>query len=133
MKRLIMCVFSNPTAQGGAAYFSQQHHGGFSRGVGAVLGGGAHGGAVDFPLRILVQSDMVGAIIGRGGQTIRQITQQTRARVDVHRRDSGATAVGAAGAEKAITIYGQPENCTNACNRILRVIEVRVCCPRKTV
>ena len=33
---------------------------------------------VEFPLRILVQSDMVGAIIGRGGQTIRQITQQTR-------------------------------------------------------
>ena len=33
---------------------------------------------LDFPLRILVQSDMVGAIIGRGGQTIRQITQQTR-------------------------------------------------------
>lgn len=34
----------------------------------------------DFPLRILVQSDMVGAIIGRQGTTIRQITQQTRAR-----------------------------------------------------
>lgn len=33
---------------------------------------------IEFPLRILVQSDMVGAIIGRGGQTIRQITQQTR-------------------------------------------------------
>ena len=36
---------------------------------------------IDFPLRILVQSDMVGAIIGRGGQTIRQITQQTRYKV----------------------------------------------------
>jgi len=34
----------------------------------------------EFPLRILVHSDMVGAIIGRGGSTIRQITQQTRAR-----------------------------------------------------
>ena len=33
---------------------------------------------VDFPLRILVQSEMVGAIIGRGGQTIRQITLQSR-------------------------------------------------------
>ena len=40
---------------------------------------------VDFPLRILVSSDMVGAIIGRGGATIRTITQETRARVDVHR------------------------------------------------
>ena len=34
--------------------------------------------AIDFPLRILVQSEMVGAIIGRAGQTIRNITQQTR-------------------------------------------------------
>ena len=40
---------------------------------------------VDFPLRVLVSSDMVGAIIGRGGSTIRNITQQSRARVDVHR------------------------------------------------
>ena len=40
---------------------------------------------VDFPLRVLVSSDMVGAIIGRGGATIRNITQQSRARVDVHR------------------------------------------------
>ncbi|XP_017784762.1 PREDICTED: insulin-like growth factor 2 mRNA-binding protein 1 isoform X2 [Nicrophorus vespilloides] len=71
----------------------------------------------DFPLRILVQSDMVGAIIGRQGSTIRQITQQTRARVDVHRKDN----VGSL--EKAITIYGNPENCTNACKRILDVMQ----------
>lgn len=37
----------------------------------------------EFPLRILVHSDMVGAIIGRGGSTIRQITQQTRARYNI--------------------------------------------------
>ncbi|XP_065164272.1 insulin-like growth factor 2 mRNA-binding protein 1 isoform X3 [Atheta coriaria] len=71
----------------------------------------------DFPLRILVQSDMVGAIIGRQGSTIRLITQQTRARVDVHRKDN----VGSL--EKAITIYGNPENCTNACKRILEVMQ----------
>ncbi|XP_055708662.1 insulin-like growth factor 2 mRNA-binding protein 1 isoform X1 [Phlebotomus papatasi] len=71
----------------------------------------------DFPLRLLVQSDMVGAIIGRQGSTIRQITQQSRARVDVHRKDN----VGSL--EKAITIYGNPENCTNACKRILDVMQ----------
>ena len=139
---------------------------------------------------------MVGAIIGRGGQTIRQITQQTRfvylqtsgydvtnflwpklaeigifvvrgfdivkiiwskqevieinrnkqkgkglmrvwsqqmfcyssripkntyicyrARVDVHRKDN----VGSV--EKAITIYGQPENCTNACQQVNNLIQ----------
>jgi hypothetical protein len=32
----------------------------------------------DFPLRILVQSDMVGAVIGKGGQTIREITQHSQ-------------------------------------------------------
>lgn len=101
--------------RGGGVPYYHQHQ---------MLGGqqqhqGGPGGrpVIDFPLRILVQSDMVGAIIGRGGQTIRAITQQTRARVDVHRRDNmGST-------DKAITIYGQPENCTNACNRILKVME----------
>ena len=32
---------------------------------------GGRGRSVDFPLRLLVASDMVGAIIGRGGATIR--------------------------------------------------------------
>ncbi|BES99761.1 Hypothetical protein domain [Nesidiocoris tenuis] len=86
-----------------------------------AMGGGAGGAPgsrqTDFPLRILVQSDMVGAIIGRQGSTIRQITQQSRARVDVHRKDN----VGSL--EKAITIYGNPENCTNACKKILEVMK----------
>ncbi|CAG2168380.1 unnamed protein product, partial [Oppiella nova] len=71
----------------------------------------------DFPLRILVLSDMVGAIIGRSGGTIRQITQQTRARVDVHRKDN------AGALEKVITIYGNPENCSEACLKILEVMQ----------
>lgn len=84
-------------------------------------GGGMSGGPgrqTDFPLRLLVQSEMVGAIIGRQGSTIRQITQQSRARVDVHRKEN----VGSL--EKAITIYGNPENCTNACKRILEVMQL---------
>lgn len=80
-------------------------------------GGGGPGRQTDFPLRVLVNSDMVGAIIGRQGSTIRQITQQSRARVDVHRKDN----VGLL--EKAITIYGNPENCTMACKRILEVMQ----------
>lgn len=80
-------------------------------------GGGGPGRQTDFPLRVLVASDMVGAIIGRQGSTIRQITQQSRARVDVHRKDN----VGSL--EKAITIYGNPENCTMACKRILEVMQ----------
>ncbi|XP_077302300.1 IGF-II mRNA-binding protein isoform X4 [Arctopsyche grandis] len=78
---------------------------------------GAQARPTDFPLRLLVQSDMVGAIIGRQGSTIRNITQQSRARVDVHRKDN----VGSL--EKAITIYGNPDNCTSACRRILDVMQ----------
>lgn len=55
---------------------------GFPLGGGAGAGGGAR--QTDFPLRILVQSDMVGAIIGRQGSTIRQITQQSRARLVIN-------------------------------------------------
>lgn len=97
---------------------------------GAIGGGGPMGRAMgapgtsspsqrhtDFPLRILVLSEMVGAIIGRQGSTIRTITQQTRARVDVHRKDNAGSL------EKAITVYGNPENCTNACKRILEVMQ----------
>lgn len=67
------------------AEFAMERRRGGGRG-GSRGGGGAYGGPAasarqtDFPLRILVQSDMVGAIIGRQGTTIRQITQQTRAR-----------------------------------------------------
>lgn len=52
---------------------------------GGPMGGGRVGGPgttspsqrhTDFPLRILVLSEMVGAIIGRQGSTIRTITQQ---------------------------------------------------------
>ncbi|KAK8735724.1 hypothetical protein OTU49_005288 [Cherax quadricarinatus] len=93
---------------------------------GGPMSGGRMGGPgttspsqrqTDFPLRILVLSEMVGAIIGRQGSTIRTITQQTRARVDVHRKDNAGSL------EKAITIYGNPENCTNACKRILEVMQ----------
>ena len=42
----------------------------------------------DFPLRILVPNEMVGAIIGKEGLTIRNITQITKARVDVHRKEN---------------------------------------------
>ncbi|XP_011331248.1 insulin-like growth factor 2 mRNA-binding protein 1 isoform X2 [Ooceraea biroi] len=88
------------------------------RGGGVAFAGlSGSGRQTDFPLRILVQSDMVGAIIGRQGSTIRQITQMTRARVDVHRKDN----VGSL--EKAITIYGNPDNCTNACKKILEVMQ----------
>lgn len=92
---------------------------GGGRGGNMMMGGGqvAPHRHAEFPLRILVLSEMVGAIIGRQGATIRAITQQSRARVDVHRKDNAGSL------EKAITIYGNPENCTSACKRILEVMQ----------
>lgn len=67
--------------------------------------------------RILVLKDLVGAIIGRGGNTIKQITQDTNARVDVHRKESSTAN------ENVIVIYGNPESCSQACRRILEVMQ----------
>ena len=46
-----------------------------------------------------------------------EIIYSFRARVDVHRKEN----VGSV--EKAITIYGQPENCTAACHQIMKVMQ----------
>jgi len=70
-----------------------------------------------YPLRIMVPSEYVGAIIGRKGQTIRTITQQCKARVDVHGKENSGLI------EKIISIFGYPENCTNACKEILLVMQ----------
>eukprot|EP00118_Oscarella_pearsei_P002337 m.10270 g.10270 ORF g.10270 m.10270 type:complete len:694 (+) comp22122_c0_seq1:174-2255(+) len=71
----------------------------------------------EFPLRILVPSDMVGAIIGREGNTIRMLTQKTKARVDVHRKENPGAL------EKAVTILGTEESCSSACYEILRIMQ----------
>jgi insulin-like growth factor 2 mRNA-binding protein 1 len=70
-----------------------------------------------FPLRLLVPSEYVGAIIGRKGQNIRTITTRCKARVDVHGKENSGLP------EKVISIFGQPENCTNACREILLVMQ----------
>uniref|UniRef100_H2ZMJ7 RRM domain-containing protein n=1 Tax=Ciona savignyi TaxID=51511 RepID=H2ZMJ7_CIOSA len=70
----------------------------------------------ELPTRMLVPSQYVGAIIGKGGESIRAITQKTHARIDVHRKDNpGAT-------EKAITINGTPEACGAAVAAILDIV-----------
>lgn len=90
-----------------------------SRSLPAVGGNGnaqnSRGGG--YPLRIMVPSEYVGAIIGRKGQTIRNITTRCKARVDVHGKENSGLI------EKVISIFGQPENCTNACKEILLVMQ----------
>ncbi|XP_067259255.1 insulin-like growth factor 2 mRNA-binding protein 2 isoform X3 [Chanodichthys erythropterus] len=71
----------------------------------------------ELPLRILVPTQFVGAIIGKEGLTIKNITKQTQSKVDIHRKENaGAT-------EKAITIHSSKEGCSQACRMILELME----------
>ena len=70
----------------------------------------------ELPTRMLVPSMYVGAIIGKGGESIRAITQKTHARIDVHRKDNPG------GTEKAITINGTPEACNGAVSAVLEIV-----------
>ncbi|XP_016341526.1 insulin-like growth factor 2 mRNA-binding protein 3 [Sinocyclocheilus anshuiensis] len=53
----------------------------------------------DVPLRMLVPTQFVGAIIGKEGATIRNITKQTHSKIDIHRKEN------AGAAEKPITVH----------------------------
>jgi len=70
----------------------------------------------ELPTRMLVPSQYVGAIIGKGGESIRAITHKTHARIDVHRKDNPGAG------EKAITINGLPESCGQAVQAILEIV-----------
>uniref|UniRef100_A0A3Q2UIU3 Insulin like growth factor 2 mRNA binding protein 3 n=1 Tax=Fundulus heteroclitus TaxID=8078 RepID=A0A3Q2UIU3_FUNHE len=71
----------------------------------------------DIPLRVLVPTQFVGAIIGKEGATIRNITKQTHSKIDIHRKEN------AGAAEKPITIHSTPEGCSNACRTIMDIMQ----------
>uniref|UniRef100_A0A8C7CUE7 Insulin-like growth factor 2 mRNA binding protein 1 n=1 Tax=Oncorhynchus kisutch TaxID=8019 RepID=A0A8C7CUE7_ONCKI len=71
----------------------------------------------DIPLRLLVPTQYVGAIIGKEGATIRNITKQTQSKIDVHRKEN------AGAAEKPISIHSTPEGCSSACRMILDIMQ----------
>uniref|UniRef100_A0A671TZZ8 Insulin-like growth factor 2 mRNA binding protein 1 n=1 Tax=Sparus aurata TaxID=8175 RepID=A0A671TZZ8_SPAAU len=74
-------------------------------------------GPRDIPLRLLVPTQYVGAIIGKEGATIRNITKQTASKIDVHRKEN------AGAAEKPISIHSTPEGCSAACRMILDIMQ----------
>ncbi|XP_060716003.1 insulin-like growth factor 2 mRNA-binding protein 2 [Tachysurus vachellii] len=84
-----------------------------------AMGGlqGAHHSQHELPLRLLVPTQFVGAIIGKEGLTIKNITKQSQSKVDIHRKEN------AGAAEKPITIHSSPEGCSHACRMILEVME----------
>ncbi|XP_048090749.1 insulin-like growth factor 2 mRNA-binding protein 2 isoform X3 [Alosa alosa] len=71
----------------------------------------------ELPLRILVPTQFVGAIIGKEGLTIKNLTKETQSKVDIHRKEN------AGAAEKAITIHSSPVGCSSACRMILDIME----------
>uniref|UniRef100_A0AAR2KNJ7 RRM domain-containing protein n=1 Tax=Pygocentrus nattereri TaxID=42514 RepID=A0AAR2KNJ7_PYGNA len=84
-----------------------------------AMGGlqGPRHGQHELPLRLLVPTQFVGAIIGKEGLTIKNITKKTQSKVDIHRKEN------AGAAEKPITIHSSPEGCSHACRMILEVME----------
>ncbi|CAF1600408.1 unnamed protein product [Rotaria magnacalcarata] len=75
-----------------------------------------YGQSNDYPLRIVVPSDSVGAIIGKQGSTVKQIKQTARAKIDVNKNEASNNQ------ERIIIIRGQQENCIQACREILRIM-----------
>ncbi|XP_061861623.1 insulin-like growth factor 2 mRNA-binding protein 2 isoform X2 [Colius striatus] len=71
---------------------------------------------LDLPLRMLVPTQFVGAIIGKEGLTIKNLTKQTQAKVDIHRKEN------AGAGEKPISIHGTAEGCSQACRQILAIV-----------
>ncbi|XP_028931583.1 insulin-like growth factor 2 mRNA-binding protein 1 isoform X1 [Ornithorhynchus anatinus] len=90
--------------------------GGPGRGSPGAAGTPAKQQAADVPLRLLVPTQYVGAIIGKEGATIRNITKQTQSKIDVHRKENSGAA------EKAISIQSSPGGCSSACRMILEIM-----------
>uniref|UniRef100_G3S5J3 RRM domain-containing protein n=1 Tax=Gorilla gorilla gorilla TaxID=9595 RepID=G3S5J3_GORGO len=84
---------------------------------GQAPGGSSQARQIDFPLRILVATQFVGAIIGKEGLTIKNITKQSQSRVDIYRQENSGAA------EKPVTIHATPEWTSEACRMILEVMQ----------
>ncbi|CAG7832154.1 unnamed protein product [Allacma fusca] len=69
-------------------------------------------------LKILIPSEFVGAIIGRGGANIKELTTATGARINILRNKPHVATL-----EKTVCIIGSPERCTAACRKILEICE----------
>ncbi|XP_044531574.1 insulin-like growth factor 2 mRNA-binding protein 2 [Gracilinanus agilis] len=88
-----------------------------SRERGHSPGGSGPSKQLDFPLRILVPTQFVGAIIGKEGLTIKNLTKQTQSKVDIHRKEN------AGASEKPVTIHASPEGSSEACRMILEIMQ----------
>ncbi|VCW84481.1 unnamed protein product [Gulo gulo] len=70
-----------------------------------------------FKTSYILDEMYVGAVVGKGGLTIKNITKQTQSRVDNHRKEN------AGAAEKPVTIHATPEGPSEACRMILEIMQ----------
>jgi len=74
----------------------------------------------EYTLKILIPGKTIGAVIGKGGASIREITDFTGAKITVRTRDD----IGSTRTERVVDIEGTPEVIANAYEPILfKVIE----------
>uniref|UniRef100_S4RL71 Insulin like growth factor 2 mRNA binding protein 3 n=1 Tax=Petromyzon marinus TaxID=7757 RepID=S4RL71_PETMA len=70
----------------------------------------------DIPVRILVPAQFLGAVFGKEGATIKKITQDSRSKIDVQRKEWSGSA------EKVVTIHSSEEGSIEACRLILDIV-----------
>lgn len=77
----------------------------------------------NYPLRMLVHTELVGAIIGKGGETIKEITNRSKARIDVKREVVAKNVPPPRKVQhnQIVFISGPPEACSAACKEILTI------------
>jgi len=74
-----------------------------------------------YPCRILIPSDMVKVILGKGGATITTVQNKTNTKIDIH-RDKGPIS-GRPSEDTLTTIKGDPASFSYAINEMLTVME----------
>ena len=65
-------------------------------------------GTDELALRFLLPNNMVGSIIGKGGVMIKEITQQSNARIHINHNDDAASL------ERLVTVIGNPDQIVEA-------------------
>ncbi|PWN22847.1 hypothetical protein BCV69DRAFT_232501, partial [Microstroma glucosiphilum] len=104
-----------PTAAGSGVGASYSGRGSFAPAAGSVGGGPSYGpGPPQLPpgsqtQQIFIPNDLVGCIIGKGGQKINEIRQMSASHIKIMEPGAGALAGGGAN-ERLVTITGPPQN-----------------------
>ena len=78
--------------------------------------------ALPIPVQLVVRASLVGAIIGRGGANIKQLSESSRARVNLERRDQHTP-----GMARRVSIEVTNSTCMCACVHVCLCVCVSVC------